>query len=150
MKTLGALASGLLFGLGLAVSGMVDPAVVLGFLDVGGLADGTWNPALAGVMGGAIPVAFVLFRLAGSRTPPPSGIVDGRLLLGSAIFGIGWGAAGMCPGPALEAWVADPRAWLFVVPMLVGMAIAPHLTRRGPWFAHVRIGSQGADRTRGR
>lgn len=131
MKTLGALASGLLFGLGLAVSGMVDPAVVLGFLDLGGLADGTWNPALAGVMGGAIPVSFILYRLAGSKVPPPSKTIDRRLILGAAIFGLGWGAAGLCPGPALEAWVADPRALLFVVPMLAGMALAPRLIGSG-------------------
>jgi uncharacterized membrane protein YedE/YeeE len=130
MKTLGALASGLLFGLGLAVSGMVDPAVVLGFLDVGRLADGSWNPALAGVMGGAIPLAFVLYRMAGTRVPPASRVIDAKLILGSAIFGLGWGAAGLCPGPALEGWVVNPRALLFVVPMLAGLAVAPLLRRR--------------------
>jgi hypothetical protein len=130
MKTAGALASGLLFGLGLAISGMVDPAVVLGFLDFGGLADGTWNPALAGVMGGAIPVAFVLYRLAGSRVPPPSRVIDGRLIIGAALFGLGWGAAGLCPGPALEGWVANPRALLFVFPMLAGFAVTTRVIGR--------------------
>nr|WP_294522253.1 DUF6691 family protein [uncultured Rhodopila sp.] len=131
MKTPGALASGLLFGLGLAISGMVDPAVVLGFLDFGGLADGTWNPALAGVMGGAIPVAFILYRLAGKRVPPPSRVIDARLIVGSALFGLGWGAAGLCPGPALEGWVSNPRALLFGVPMLAGFAVSGWLTGRG-------------------
>ena len=130
MKILGALASGLLFGLGLAISGMVDPAVVRGFLDFGGLADGTWNPALAGVMGGAIPVAFVLYRLAGSRVPAPSRAMDARLIGGSALFGLGWGAAGLCPGPALEGWVSNPRALLFVAAMLAGFAVVPWLAGR--------------------
>lgn len=130
MKTLGALASGLLFGLGLAISGMVNPAVVLGFLDFGSLAGGTWNPALAGVMGGAIPVAFILYRLAGDRVPAASRIIDTKLIVGAALFGLGWGAAGLCPAPALEGWVSNPRALLFVVPMLAGLALAPWLTRR--------------------
>ena len=130
MRTPGALASGLLFGLGLAISGMVDPAVVLGFLDFGGLPGGTWNPALAGVMGGAIPVAFVLYRLAGSRVPPPSRAIDARLIIGSAVFGLGWGMAGLCPGPALEGWIANPRALLFVFPMIVGFGVTPWLTGR--------------------
>jgi hypothetical protein len=129
MKIPGALASGLLFGIGLAISGMVDPALVLGFLNFGGIADGTWNPALAGVMAGAIPVAFILYRLAGDRVPAPSRRIDARLVLGSAIFGVGWGAAGLCPGPALAGWVVSPRALLFVVPMLAGFALVPWLTR---------------------
>jgi len=100
---LGALASGLLFGLGLAVSGMVDPAVVLGFLDFGGLSDGRWNPALLGVMVGAIPTAFLLYRLAGEKVPPPSFAIDRRLVLG---------------------------ALLFVIPMLGGMGLVTLLTGR--------------------
>lgn len=125
----GALASGLLFGLGLAVSGMADPAVVLGFLDLTRLADGSWNPALLGVMSGAIPVTFLCYRLAGNKVPPPSAAIDRRLILGAAIFGLGWGIAGMCPGPALTAWTIAPRAWLFIVPMLAGMALVPYLRR---------------------
>jgi hypothetical protein len=130
MKILGVLASGLLFGLGLAISGMVDPAVVQGFLDLGGLADGSWNPALAGVMAGAISVAFILYRVAGDKVPPPSKSIDRRLIVGAILFGLGWGAVGICPGPALEAWVVDPRVWFFIVPMLVGFAVAPRLARR--------------------
>lgn len=132
MKTLGALASGLLFGLGLAISGMADPAVVLAFLDLGGLADGRWNPALLGVMAGAIPVTFVFYRLAGAKVPPPSTAIDRRLILGAAIFGLGWGIGGLCPGPALEAWVLNPRAFLFIVPMLAGMAVASNVILRRP------------------
>jgi len=125
MKTLlAALLSGLLFGLGLSISGMVDPQVVLGFLNLGGLADGSWNPALAGVMGGAIPVAFLFYRKAGSAVPPPSSSLDARLLLGSALFGIGWGLAGICPGPALTAWVIRPDLLVFIAPMLLGMSLA--------------------------
>jgi uncharacterized membrane protein YedE/YeeE len=130
MTTLGALASGLLFGAGLAISGMVDPAVVLGFLDFGGIADGSWNPALAGVMGGAIPVTFMLYKLAGDSVPAPSRKIDPGLILGSAVFGVGWGMAGLCPGPALEGWVVSPRALLFVVPMLAGFAVTARLARR--------------------
>ncbi len=128
-KALGALASGLLFGLGLAVSGMADPAVVLGFLDLARLADGSWNPALLGVMSGAIPVTFVCYRLAGRTVPTPSAAIDRRLILGAAIFGLGWGIAGICPGPALAIGLVDPRAILFIVPMLAGMALVARCTR---------------------
>jgi uncharacterized membrane protein YedE/YeeE len=124
MKTSLALLSGLLFGLGLAVSGMADPKVVQGFLDVGGIWRGDWNPALAMVMIGAIPTTALLYRMAGDMLPPPSREITRRLVLGSALFGLGWGLVGICPGPALENWLADPIALTFLLPMLAGMALA--------------------------
>ena len=119
-----ALAAGLLFGLGLALSGMMDPAKVQGFLDVAG----DWDPSLALVMAGAIPVAAIGF----ARRPMPAKIragaglggINGSLLLGAALFGLGWGLAGYCPGPALGSlgfglWQTS----LFVLAMLGGMAL---------------------------
>jgi len=123
-----ALLCGTLFGLGLAVSGMVDPAKVQGFLDIAG----HWDPSLGGVMAGAIPVAALFYRLASRRgrslsgtalPAPPSPRIDRRLIIGSLIFGLGWGAAGMCPGPALAAWLVDGRALFFVAAMAAGMAV---------------------------
>jgi uncharacterized membrane protein YedE/YeeE len=123
-----ALLCGTLFGLGLAVSGMVDPAKVQGFLDIAG----HWDPSLAGVMAGAIPVAALFYRFAASRDrslsgaplpTPPSAHIDRRLVVGSLIFGLGWGAAGMCPGPALAAWLVDERVLFFVAAMAAGMVV---------------------------
>ena len=122
-----ALASGLLFGVGLIAGGMTDPSKVQGFLDL----FGRWDPSLAFVMGGAILVGSVGFALARRRQAawsgdamelPKSRIVDTRLLAGGALFGIGWGLGGLCPGPALTALGAGfaPAAW-FVAAMLAGM-----------------------------
>ena len=122
-----ALASGLLFGVGLIAGGMTDPSKVQGFLDL----FGRWDPSLAFVMGGAILVGSVGFALARRRKVtwtgdtmelPKSRIVDTRLLVGGALFGIGWGLGGLCPGPALTALGAGfaPAAW-FVAAMLAGM-----------------------------
>ena len=130
MKTSLALLSGLLFGLGLAVSGMADPKVVQGFLDLGGLWRGDWNPALAFVMIGAIPTTFLLYRKAGDKVPPPSREITRPLVLGSALFGLGWGLVGICPGPALENWLADPFALAFLPPMLIGMSFSMLLSKR--------------------
>ena len=127
MKTFIAIASGLLFGLGLIAGGMTDPAKVQGFLDLFGY----WDPSLALVMGGAILVGIVGFAMARRRKLswsgepidlPQSRIVDARLLAGGALFGIGWGLGGLCPGPAITALGAGfmPAAW-FVVAMLIGM-----------------------------
>jgi uncharacterized membrane protein YedE/YeeE len=131
-----ALAAGLLFGLGLTVSAMIDPAKVLGFLDVAG----NWDPSLAFVMAGAIPVAALGFAIARRRgTPlvdatfrgPTATAVDGRLVLGAVLFGIGWGLAGYCPGPALAALgLGTPGTWLFVLAMLAGMALHEWLQSR--------------------
>jgi uncharacterized membrane protein YedE/YeeE len=125
-----AAAAGALFGVGLALSAMTDRQVVLGFLDVAG----HWNPTLAFVMGGAVAVTAVAFRgvlrrpapLLGGRFRLPSGdAVDGKLLAGAAIFGIGWGLAGFCPGPVLVGAAAGLRdAWVFVPAMVAGSWLA--------------------------
>lgn len=129
MYVLTALLSGLVFGLGLIVSGMANPAKVLGFLDLGG----AWDPSLALVMAGAILVGFFAFLVAKKRTRsfigadmklPTASAIDHRLLTGSALFGAGWGVAGFCPGPGLVALgMGEPKALVFVVAMLVGMVI---------------------------
>jgi uncharacterized membrane protein YedE/YeeE len=130
MRTLlAALAAGLLFGLGLVVSGMVNPAKVLGFLDIAG----AWDPSLAFVMAGAIPVAMIGFRLGARRAAPLCAPrfstpvrkpVDAKLVGGAVLFGLGWGLAGFCPGPALAALgVGGWKAALFVAAMLGGMGL---------------------------
>ncbi|RAS04149.1 DUF6691 family protein [Cupriavidus alkaliphilus] len=139
MGTLLALLAGLAFGIGLILSGMANPAKVLGFLDLAG----TWDPSLAFVMAGAILVGVAAFALARRRRRswlglpmqwPALATVTPRLLLGSAAFGIGWGLAGFCPGPALVALGAGyAKAWGFVAAMLAGMAlfeVAEALARR--------------------
>jgi uncharacterized membrane protein YedE/YeeE len=121
--------AGALFGLGLAVSGMVDPAKVIGFLDVAG----DWDPTLAFVMGGALLVTIPAFRLIFKRPSPvladefelpTKKDLDARLLGGSALFGVGWGLSGFCPGPAVTALATGlTPVFAFVVAMLAGMAI---------------------------
>lgn len=131
-----ALAGGLLFGAGLAVSGMTDTRVVLGFLDLAG----NWNPALAFVMGGALLVTVPGFYLAQRRgTPafetqfylPPTTRIEVRPLIGAAVFGAGWGLYGYCPGPALASLLT--LAWqpaLFVIAMAAGMWLQRLMTPR--------------------
>ena len=131
-----AFVAGLVFGLGLIVSGMANPAKVLGFLDL----DGKWDPSLAFVMAGAIAVGLVAFTLARRRTSsvlglpmqlPSARAVDARLIGGSIVFGVGWGLAGFCPGPALVALGAGyAQAAVFVVAMLAGMAAFDYLDSR--------------------
>lgn len=128
MALLVALGSGLLFGLGLTISGMINPAKVLGFLDFAG----HWDPSLAFVMAAAIPVAAVGFAIARRcQAPlcatefsgPTNSKLDTRLVVGAVLFGIGWGLAGYCPGPALASLgLGGWRVLLFVASMLVGMA----------------------------
>jgi len=130
MKNMIALLCGLVFGIGLAVSGMTDTAKVLGFLDV----FGSWVTDLAFVMGGAVCITLVAFPLVLMRerpllsakfSLPVNKVIDGRLLGGAAIFGIGWGLYGYCPGPAISALLyLDWKTAVFVVAMLVGMALA--------------------------
>ena len=132
-----ALASGLLFGLGLTVSRMIDPAKVLGFLDIAG----SWDPSLAFVLAGAVGTAAIGFSfvlghaaplLAETFSLPTARSIDRRLVLGTAIFGVGWGLVGLCPGPALAGLglVFQPVA-LFVVAMLAGMALFELTGRAG-------------------
>lgn len=124
-----ALVTGLIFGMGLLVSGMANPDKVLSFLDI----TGNWDPSLMLVMGGAIAVGVVAFTLIKGRTHslwgeplrlPTRQDLDSRLIMGSLGFGIGWGLAGFCPGPALVAFgTGAPKAIVFVVAMVAGMAM---------------------------
>ena len=126
---LAAYVAGVLFGLGLAVSHMTDPAKVLAFLDVAG----NWDPSLILVMAGAVAVYFAAARVAGGRTAPlfaerfqipTRKDIDSPLVAGSLIFGAGWGLVGLCPGPAITALISgQSKAVLFVIAMLAGMAI---------------------------
>ena len=130
-----AFAAGLLFGIGLIVSGMTDPAKVLGFLDVAG----RWDPSLAFVMAGAVLVGFFAFAAARRRARtflgaamqlPSRRDIDARLVAGSLVFGVGWGIAGFCPGPALVNFGAgEEKAAVFVAAMLLGMLVEPALER---------------------
>jgi uncharacterized membrane protein YedE/YeeE len=129
MNALSAFAAGLVFGIGLIVSGMTDPGKVIGFLDLAG----RWDPSLAFVMGGAILVGFFAFRLASARGKaflggamhlPQRRDIDARLVAGSVVFGIGWGLAGFCPGPALVSFASGvDQAVVFVAAMLGGMVV---------------------------
>jgi len=129
MTRLAALLAGLLFGIGLMVSGMATPAKVLSFLDLAG----RWDPSLAFVMAGAIAVGSMAFFVANRRNSsllgapmqlPAGTAITSRLIFGSAVFGIGWGLAGFCPGPALIALGAGyPKAVGFVAAMIAGMVI---------------------------
>ena len=123
------LLAGLVFGVGLIVSGMANPAKVLGFLDL----TGAWDPSLALVMAGAIGISFFAFLVAKKRTLsligadmklPGGRQIDRRLVVGGLLFGIGWGIAGFCPGPGLVALgMGEVKALIFVAAMLAGMAL---------------------------
>lgn len=136
MVALTGFVAGLVFGIGLVVSGMADPAKVQGFLDLAG----AWDPSLALVMAGALAVAVPAFALARRRraslvgTPiamPASREIDRRLVAGSALFGVGWGLAGFCPAPALVVLgMGDAKAVVFVAAMLAGMALFEWRERR--------------------
>lgn len=129
--------AGLVFGLGLILSGMANPAKVLGFLDLAG----RWDPSLALVMAGAIAVGVVSFAVAGRRTQsflgaemrlPQGRTIDRPLIVGGLLFGAGWGLAGFCPGPALVALgMGEAKAVVFVVAMLTGMGLFELWQRRG-------------------
>lgn len=126
---LSSFASGLIFGLGLILSGMANPEKVLGFLDIAGL----WDPSLAFVMGGAVLVGAVAFAFARRRTLsflgfnmkiPGNRQIDKRLVLGSLTFGVGWGIAGICPGPGIVGLGAgEAKAYVFVAAMIAGMIL---------------------------
>ena len=136
MPALAAFVAGLVFGLGLIVSGMANPAKVLAFLDLAG----PWDPSLAFVMAGAVGVGLVAFAIARRRRVsflgaamalPAASAIDGRLVGGSLLFGIGWGLAGFCPGPALVALgLGQGKAVVFVVAMLAGMGLFEVFERR--------------------
>jgi uncharacterized membrane protein YedE/YeeE len=138
MYVVTSLLAGLVFGLGLIISGMANPAKVLGFLDLAG----RWDPSLAFVMAGAIAVGFFAFAVARTRARSFLGAemklstarhIDRRLVVGGLLFGIGWGVAGFCPGPALVALgMGESKAFVFVAAMLVGMGVFELLERKKP------------------
>ncbi len=132
-----ALLSGIVFGLGIILSGMVNPAIVLAFLDI----TGNWDSSLLWVMGSAVTVGSIAFTLAKNRKHsylgpsmqiPAVTKIDSRLLLGSLVFGIGWGIAGICPGPSVVlAGTGSIEALVFLAAMLLGMGIYQNLQGRG-------------------
>jgi hypothetical protein len=142
MQVLLALAAGLVFGAGLTLSHMVDPAKVLAFLDFGAIVKGAWDPSLALVMGGALLVAAPAFAIARNRAVALSGNpmqlptrrrVDRRLAAGALLFGIGWGLVGFCPGPAVAALgLGGGKALVFFIAMAGGMLIFQLLERQAP------------------
>lgn len=127
--------AGLIFGFGLILSGMANPAKVLNFLDIAG----HWDPSLAFVMGGAVIVTAIGYRLIFRRSKPvldesfhipTTRQIDGKLVLGAAVFGIGWGLVGLCPGPALVSIaLASPAIFSFVPAMLIGVVLAAWMKR---------------------
>ncbi len=129
---------GLLFGIGLVISGMFNPAKVLNFLDL----FGTWDPSLGFVMGGAVAVAFVGYRLVLKRNRPlmdsafhlpTRGELDRRLFAGAAVFGIGWGLGGLCPGPAITALgLTAPGVLAFLPAMFAGLMLARSIAGTEP------------------
>jgi uncharacterized membrane protein YedE/YeeE len=138
MRLVSAFAIGLIFGLGISISGMIDPAKVLNFFDLAG----TWDPSLAFVMAGALAVAIPGYRLVLGRPRPAlaprfdlpeTQRIDQRLILGSAAFGIGWGIAGYCPGGALPALgTGEASVFVFVAALIAGMLAARWLKARYP------------------
>jgi len=129
MKTIGEFLVGLVFGFGLLLSGMTDPAKVIGFLNV----TGVWDPSLAFVMGGAVLLSFFAFRISRNWSSSLLGrviilsdskYIDAKLVLGSALFGIGWGLSGFCPGPAITSLASgEIKLFIFVAAMMIGMGL---------------------------
>jgi hypothetical protein len=140
MRLLSALLIGLIFGIGIAISGMMNPAKVLNFFDLAQIGAGTWDPSLAFVMGGALAVAIPGYRMVLGRPAPvmedrfqlpDTRVIDRRLVLGSATFGVGWGIAGFCPGGALPALgTGEFEAYLFVAALIGGLLLARVVQQR--------------------
>ncbi|WP_424929944.1 DUF6691 family protein [Amaricoccus tamworthensis] len=138
MRLIASYVIGLIFGVGIAVSGMINPAKVLNFFDVAG----SWDPSLAFVMGGALVVTWAGYRFVLKRPAPLLGTsfslptrrdIDLPLVGGSALFGIGWGIAGFCPGAALPALgTGHPGVWIFMVSLVAGILVARAIRARTP------------------
>ena len=136
-RGIAAIVSGIVFGLGLAISQMINPEKVVGFLDV----TGNWDPSLALVMGGAVVVTFIAFRLTKKRQAPLFDVmfhksaksrIDAPLVIGSAVFGIGWALSGYCPGPGIATLVTgSTEAFVFVAAMIAGSLACRLLLKRG-------------------
>jgi hypothetical protein len=131
MPALASLLCGFIFGTGLVISGMVKTTKVLGFLDVLGIGNGTWDPSLIVVMAAGLVVTGIGYALLRPRTPifapkslwPSATDIDRPLIVGAALFGIGWGMVGLCPGPAIaDLATLSPGVFVFVIAMAVGMA----------------------------
>ncbi len=146
MRALVGFASGLIFGVGLVVSGMADPAKVLNFLDL----FGAWDPSLILVMGGAVVVTFVGYRLVWRNSVPVlmeqfdlpgTSLIDRRLLAGALIFGIGWGIGGLCPGPAITGLTLLAPGTLVFVPAMVLGILAGVKARESRALAHRSSGA---------
>ncbi len=131
MKNLLALAAGMIFGLGIAISGMINPAKVINFFDIAG----TWDPSLIFVMGGALVTTAIGYRLVWAKSSrpvfdtsfhiPQGRQIDVPLIGGAALFGVGWGISGFCPGGAIPAiGLGDPRTLVFIAAMIIGIVIA--------------------------
>ncbi|MGD9800918.1 MAG: DUF6691 family protein [Parvularculaceae bacterium] len=129
MRAISALFIGILFGLGLTISGMINPAKVIAFLDIAG----SWDPSLLVVMAAALAVSFVGYRIVLARRAPLFGAafqlptkttIDRPLIVGSALFGVGWGLAGLCPGPAISAAaLGDGDIYVFLIALAAGMLL---------------------------
>lgn len=140
MNLLVSLLAGVVFGIGLTVAGMTNPQKVLNFLDIGAIRTGTWDPTLLAVFAGALPVMFVFYRLRDRTAKPVFGrdysqtvtdVVDRPVVVGSTLFGIGWGLAGLCPGPAVVALGLASRSALGPVLLFLGAMLC------GVWIAYV-------------
>jgi uncharacterized protein len=138
MQALASFLCGLIFGSGLMISGMTQPAKVLGFLDI----FGRWDPTLAFVMAGALVVSSLGYALARRQTRPVISVqhfwpqrtdINPPLIIGSVLFGVGWGLVGLCPGPALENLASlSPRVFVFVLAMIAGMSVLDLRQRQSP------------------
>lgn len=136
MKNLVALVCGILFGVGLSLSGMTNPNIVLGFLDL----FGHWNPALIFVMGSAVPITFLGYRLVKKVNAPlcdsqfhlpTNNRIDKKLVIGALLFGVGWGLLGLCPGPAIASLAfLQPKIIVFVICMTLGMLLMDLLLKK--------------------
>jgi uncharacterized protein len=147
MRALASLICGFVFGWGLFISGMIRPDKVLGFLDVLAIPSGNWDPSLAVVMAAALAVTSAGYALARRRTPvfdtqnqwPTQTAIDASLVTGSALFGIGWGLVGLCPGPAIENLASlSPGVIVFVIAMAAGTVAHDY------WYARSAVPAAGA------